>query len=229
MQVHSSGEHDAQPGDQIVPLYDAQHAWELPMHQPAFLPGSSVEETDLYMERMQRMDSLPRLPKDLKYAGSLGRMRNGNNNASMRSAVLGLDSPGNTTKVSHPTTGDHSAAQAVAALTGTFGLRGELMHCFISYRVATEGEASEASNFSGLLAAKIRALSMDTTHELQIPRHGWGIWPKSARKPVPFRKEEAKVFLDRDCLLDGQSWLAGFVQGSYPKPADLTHNLNPKP
>eukprot|EP00290_Baffinella_frigidus_P032898 CAMPEP_0180267046 /NCGR_PEP_ID=MMETSP0988-20121125/1330_1 /TAXON_ID=697907 /ORGANISM="non described non described, Strain CCMP2293" /LENGTH=94 /DNA_ID=CAMNT_0022237679 /DNA_START=91 /DNA_END=371 /DNA_ORIENTATION=+ len=49
--------------------------------------------------------------------------------------------------------------------------------------------------------------------ELNLPEHGWGIFPKSAQRPVPFRQEEAKVYLDKDCLLDGQSWLAGFVQG----------------
>ena len=27
-----------------------------------------------------------------------------------------------------------------------------------------------------------------------------------------------QVFLDKDCLLDGQSWLAGFVQGLNPTP-----------
>ena len=28
---------------------------------------------------------------------------------------------------------------------------------------------------------------------LRIDRHGWGIWPKSAKQPVPFRPEEVKV------------------------------------
>jgi len=41
---------------------------------------------------------------------------------------------------------------------------------------------------------QVRALSMEE-EGLKIPQHGWGIWPKAARKPVPFRKEEAKVFL----------------------------------
>jgi hypothetical protein len=30
---------------------------------------------------------------------------------------------------------------------------------------------------------------------------------------MPFRREQAKVFLDRRCLLDGQNWIEGFVQG----------------
>jgi len=100
---------------------------------------------------------------------------------------------------------------------GTFSLRGELMHVFVSYRVETEGGEGNGNGVSGLLAESIRKLSMHK-EGLQIPQPGWGIWPKAAKKPVPFIKEEAKVFLDRDCLQDGQSWLAGFVQGSNPTP-----------
>jgi len=44
---------------------------------------------------------------------------------------------------------------------------------------------------------------------------------------VPFRKEEAKVFLDRECLQDGQSWLAGFVQGSNRNPNPTTPTPEP--
>jgi hypothetical protein len=53
-------------------------------------------------------------------------------------------------------------------------MRGELMHAFVSYRVATEGKSANGNGngLSGLLAQKIRSLSM---HEkgLQLPRHGW--------------------------------------------------------
>ena len=66
---------------------------------------------------------------------------------------------------------------------------------------------------AGRVAEKIRMLSMDSKQELQIPQHGWGAWPKGLKKPVPYRKEQAKCFLDSDSLQDGQSWLAGFVQG----------------
>ena len=56
-------------------------------------------------------------------------------------------------------------------LRGKFALRGELMHAFfVSYRVATEGK--EGNGISGLLAQKIRSLSMHEK-ELQLPRHGW--------------------------------------------------------
>ena len=57
---------------------------------------------------------------------------------------------------------------------GTFSMRGALMHAFVSYRVATEGQGGNGNGngLSGLLAQKIRSLSM---HEkgLQLPRHGW--------------------------------------------------------
>ena len=53
---------------------------------------------------------------------------------------------------------------------GKFMLRGELMHAFVSYRVATEGKCG--NGISGLLAQKIRSLSMHEK-ELQLPRHGW--------------------------------------------------------
>ena len=54
---------------------------------------------------------------------------------------------------------------------------------FVSYRVTTEGEMG--NGMSGLVAEKIRTLSMDTSLQLQIPRQGWGIWPKRAKQPVP--------------------------------------------
>ncbi|KAJ1473991.1 hypothetical protein T484DRAFT_1912139, partial [Baffinella frigidus] len=77
-----------------------------------------------------------------------------------------------------PSIDEDEAQPALAlAMPHPFSLRGELMHAFISYRVATEGPAG--NKLSGRLA----------------------------------EREEAKVFLDKDCLLDGQSWLAGFIQG----------------
>ncbi|KAJ1468475.1 hypothetical protein T484DRAFT_1855069, partial [Baffinella frigidus] len=60
------------------------------------------------------------------------------------------------------------------------------------------------NGLSGLLAQKIRSLSMHPAEGLQIPKHGWGIWPKGAKEPV---------FLDKDSLQDGQSWLDGLVTG----------------
>jgi hypothetical protein len=31
-------------------------------------------------------------------------------------------------------------------------------------------------------------------------------------QPVPMRREQAKVYLDRECLIDGQDSFASFVQ-----------------
>jgi hypothetical protein len=217
---------DAQPGDQVVPLNDASSAWGLATPQPAFLPGSSSEEMDLEAE-LERKDSLPAAH------GSTSLRRR---TVSMRGAAMAL----NTT--ASPTAGDTHVPHIVRLPRSAFSLRGELMHFFVSYRVQTEGAVG--NGMSGLLAEKIRTLSMDRSQELQIPRQGWGIWPKGAKKPVPFRKEQAKVFLDRDCLQDGQSWLAGFVQGlapnstasiptrwgaESPNPAPCTLNENPAP
>lgn len=52
-----------------------------------------------------------------------------------------------------------------------FSLHGELIHAFVSYRVVTEGPAG--NRLSGTIAQRIRALSLE---ELQLPRHGWGLW-----------------------------------------------------
>jgi hypothetical protein len=194
-------EEEAPPADHILPLYDTQHAWSPgspAILKPAFLPGSPVAETHTDTE----ISSRP-----------------GVHEASS-SRLLSLAR----TRFSHTPVGDAmSAAQDVTPLRGSFSLRGEMMHVFLSYRVGTEGDGGNGSNLSGLLAEGIRALSMDNMKpELQIPQQGWGIWPRAARKPVPFRKEEAKVFLDRECLQDGQSWLAGFVEGSNPHPTTST-------
>ena len=43
---------------------------------------------------------------------------------------------------------------------------------------------------------------MDPRLELQIPCQGWGFWPMFAQTPVLFWGEEAKCFLDKDCLQD---------------------------
>ena len=46
-----------------------------------------------------------------------------------------------------------------------------------------------------LVAVRIRELSLDSSRNsnLQIPRHGQGIWLKSAKRQDPFRPDEAKV------------------------------------
>ena len=81
----------------------------------------------------------------------------------------------------------------------------------VSYRVITEGP--EGNGLAGRIAASIRALSLASSEDgMQIPRHGWGTWLQSAKQPEPFRPEEAKVFLDVECLVDGHSWVDGFVE-----------------
>ena len=241
MRVLPLCEDDAQPADQAPPLsvhppslqiwgaadqregrpHGEAQQWGLP--QPAFLeggppsilPGSS--DTDLDPE-LERVDVLPGASLWRKPASELRRTSLG---------VLGpvLDLQGNI--VSHPATPGTGAVQALLKLPRkTFNLRGEMIHVFVSYRVTTEGEAG--NGMSGLIVEKIRALSMDRTLQLQLPRHGWGSWPKGLKKPLPFRKEEAKIFLDLHCLQDGQSWLTGFVQGLYLNPTTSTQNPKPQ-
>jgi hypothetical protein len=86
---------------------------------PGFLPGSSVQETDL--------DAAT----DIVTPHSWKRFASSARRGSMRGAVL-----------SHPGTGgadDIRLLPTSAVVRGTFTMRGELLHCFISYRVATEG------------------------------------------------------------------------------------------
>jgi len=75
--------------------------------------------------------------------------------------------------MNHSTTGDMSGMSAsdFPELQRQFSLRQELMHCFISYRVNTEGP--KGNGLSGLIANKIRALSLDAEQGLPVPRHGW--------------------------------------------------------
>jgi len=81
-------------------------------------------------------------------------------------------------------------ADPCASLLKPETLNREIMHAFVSYRVETEGPAGNA--LAEQIAQKIRVMSTKKT-DLKIPEHGWGIWPKSAHKPVPFRPDEAKV------------------------------------
>ena len=118
---------------------------------------------------------------------------------SMRGAVLEVGRVPSC-RIAHPTTGEtgDTLSLTVHPLPDRFSLRGELMHVFVSYRVNTEGGGG--NGLSGRISERIRALSMDGMQELQIPRHGRGIWPQGVKKPAPFRPEEAKVFLDKECL-----------------------------
>jgi hypothetical protein len=81
----------------------------------------------------------------------------------------------------------------------------------ISYRVETEGPAPSGNNLSYEVYEKMRQLSLegDTT----IPHYARGTWPNYAKRPEQYNPQQAKVFLDRECLLDGYDWEACFLQG----------------
>ena len=81
----------------------------------------------------------------------------------------------------------HSSTMDPKPFWTKFSLRGELVHAFFA---SVEGDV-----FAQLLAARIRALSLDTSEDgtLKIPRHGWGLSLKAAKRPQPFRPDEAKV------------------------------------
>ena len=135
--------------------------------QPAFLPGMPHQQTDPDLD-LERQES--------PAAGFI----------TMRGVVLATDPPANQTSVSHPTTGDSPGRQLPTSMVlprRSFQLRGELMHCFVSYRVNTEG--SLGNGLSGLLAEKIRALSMDKGQDLHIPRHGNPVSSLSMSHPSP--------------------------------------------
>jgi hypothetical protein len=103
----------------------------------------------------------------------------------------------------------HAAAVSREALP-RFTLGGTFLHVMISYRNATEGESG--NNLSFQLYEKIRELSL-ADKNLKIPRYAWGTWPLFARKPASFQCNQAKVYLNRECLHYGQDWEVGVVHG----------------
>jgi len=80
----------------------------------------------------------------------------------------------------------------------------------MSYNVDTEGEPG--NNLSFQLYEKIRELSLADV-QLKIPRYAWGTWPFFAQKPAPFQPNQAKVYLNTECLQDGQDWEVGIIRG----------------
>jgi hypothetical protein len=80
----------------------------------------------------------------------------------------------------------------------------------ISYHVKSEGESG--NNLSFELYEKIRELSL-AEGDLKIPRYAWGTWPRFAKRPATFLPNQAKVYLNRECLQDGQDWEAGIIDG----------------
>jgi len=81
----------------------------------------------------------------------------------------------------------------------------------ISYRVETEGPSPSGNNLSYEVYEKMRQLSLEG--DTKIPHYAWGAWPNYAKRPQQYNPQQAKVFLDRECLLDGYDWEACFLQG----------------
>lgn len=69
-----------------------------------------------------------------------------------------------------------------------FDLYGELFHCFISYRVTTEGSQSPGNSFANRLYHEILNVSRDPVEGLCIPPEGWGQYPRFAREPPTMGK-----------------------------------------
>jgi hypothetical protein len=94
-----------------------------------------------------------------------------------------------------------------------FNLCGELFHVFISYRVNTEG--ADGNSFASKLYHQLQMQS-NGDDEFNIPAAGIGKYPRFARELPPGianKPNVAKVYLDTECLQDGQEWMVGFVRG----------------
>jgi hypothetical protein len=94
-----------------------------------------------------------------------------------------------------------------------FDLCGELFHVFISYRVNTEG--ADGNSFASKLYHQLQMQS-NGDDEFNIPAAGVGKYPRFARELPPGianKPNVAKVYLDTECLQDGQEWMVGFVRG----------------
>ncbi|KAJ1474812.1 hypothetical protein T484DRAFT_1830917 [Baffinella frigidus] len=168
---------------------DAEPPTPVPgMQGAACLPGSSDQEETMAASPSSEADLEEYLHDDPSQPAALPGRSPPFRVTSLRGAALAL-------RVAHPSTGEtrDDLSLAVLPLSDNFRLRGELIHVFVSYRVNTEGPSG--NRLSGRISERIRALSMDSRQELQIPQHGWGLWPESVKKPVPFRQEEAKVFV----------------------------------
>ena len=80
----------------------------------------------------------------------------------------------------------------------------------ISYRVETEGASPSGNNLSSEVYETIRQLSLEG--DTKIPQYAWGTWPHHAKRPEQYQPQQAKVFLDQECLLDGYDFDACFLQ-----------------
>ena len=115
----------AQGGDEVRHIGEGDsQPW-----QPGLLPGSSIQDADLDTAAGSGMPQPSRPPAASSQF------------VPMRGAVLAPISEIFT--VSHPGTGGAEDMRVLPTSTyatrGRFSLRGELFHCFVSYRVVTEG------------------------------------------------------------------------------------------
>ena len=104
------------PGDE-----DEQPASPLATPQPAFVPGMPRQQTDMDLAQLSSLPAYITVAADL---------------ITMRGVVPATDPPAN--QISHPTIGDSPGRQLPTSMVlprRSFSLRGELMHCFVSYRV----------------------------------------------------------------------------------------------
>ena len=114
----------------------------------------------------------------------------------------GIAAPGNGKII-----GGHHAPQVQLP---RFSLGSSFFHSIVCYHAKTEGDY--ANNLSFELSNKIRQLSLADVN-FKIPRYAWGTWPFFAKKPASFVPNEAKVYLNRECLQDGQDWEVGIIDG----------------
>jgi hypothetical protein len=80
------------------------------------------------------------------------------------------------------------------ALMDSFALNGELFHVYLCYRDDVESTPG-GSQLSKEFSASIRSTSEQKESDVMIPDFGWGAWPRFARKPIPFRRDQAGTYL----------------------------------
>ena len=115
----------------------------LATYTPGFLPGSSIQETDL--DAFEGSDTPPPSKRSAPPHRS----------ATLRGAAL---APANAPGRSHPSTGGVYDLHLLPVPRGTFSMRGELMHTFVSYRVNTEGMVLTLQQCEDLCPATLASL-----------------------------------------------------------------------
>jgi hypothetical protein len=86
------------------------------------------------------------------------------------------------------------------ALMDRFALNGELFHVYLCYRDDVESTPG-GSHLGKEFSASIRSTSEEKENDVMIPDFGWGAWPRFARKPIPFRRDQAGAYLCHSIFL----------------------------